>query len=90
MESNDLPPQQVLQDNYITCPYCSIMVEIVQLNCKIFRCGIYKSSGEQINPHLPKNECDRLLQTNAIYGCGKPFRIINDITPFIVEKCDYI
>lgn len=79
-----------IENQYIICPYCSIMVEVVELNCKIFRCGVYKLSGEQINQHLPKNECDRLVQTNAIYGCGKPFRIINDISPFIVEICDYI
>jgi hypothetical protein len=78
------------QGQYITCPHCSIMVEIIQLNCKIFRCGIYKSSGEQIDSHLPKNECDQLVQTNAIYGCGKPFCIKNNIPPFVVEKCDYI
>jgi len=78
------------EEQYIMCPHCSIIIEVVQLNCKIFRCGVYKSSGEQINPHLPKNECDILLQTDAIYGCGKPFRIINNTSPFIVEKCDYI
>jgi len=78
------------QGQYITCPHCSITIEVIQLNCKIFRCGIYKSSGEQIHPHLPKNQCEQLVQTNAIYGCGKPFRIVNDIPPFVVEKCDYI
>jgi len=76
--------------NYIKCPHCSIMIEIVELNCKIFRCGVYKSNNEQINPHLPKTECDVLVKNDSIYGCGKPFCIINDAAPFIVEKCDYI
>jgi hypothetical protein len=66
------------------------MIEVVELNCKIFRCGIYKENGEQINPHLPKNECERLVNTGEIYGCGKPFQIINENPPYLVVKCDYI
>ena len=79
-----------LIEEYITCPHCSIMVEVAELNCKIFRCGIYKSNGEQINPHLCKEECENLVKNDEIYGCGKPFQIVNDTSPFIVEKCDYI
>jgi hypothetical protein len=72
----------------INCPNCNISIEIIQLNCKIFRCGIYKDSGIQIPPHLPKNECDLLIIENRIYGCGKPFKILDDNTTPIV--CDYI
>ena len=77
-------------ETFIICPHCFIMIEVVELNCKIFRCGIYKESGEQINPHLPKNECDRLVNTGEIYGCGKPFQIMNENPPYLVVKCDYI
>lgn len=44
------------------CPYpdCNIGVEIIEINCAIFRCGIYKNNGTQINPHLSKEECDKL------------------------------
>jgi hypothetical protein len=66
------------------CPHCGIMIEIVQLNCAIFRCGIYKHNYQQIPPHLPKRECDLLI--DKIYGCGKPFRVINKK----LEICDYI
>lgn len=75
---------------FVICPHCFIMIEVVELNCKIFRCGIYKESGEQINSHLPKNECDRLVNTGMIYGCGKPFQITNETPPYLVIKCDYI
>jgi hypothetical protein len=44
----------------INCPHCKQLIIIEQLNCRIFRCGIYKSSGEQINPHLNKINCDNV------------------------------
>ena len=57
------------------CPHC----KIVEVNCAIFRCGIYK----QIPPHLSK-ECDAIV--DKIYGCGKPFCLVNGK----LEPCDYI
>ena len=57
------------------------------MNCKIFRCGIYKSNGQQINPHLNKSICDELVANNLIYGCGKPFLIDNNNNALI---CEYI
>jgi len=70
----------------VQCPHCGIFIEIVELNCKIFRCGIYKDTYMQIPPHLPFLECVRLVQEDLIYGCGKPFQIINNI-PY---PCNYI
>ena len=70
----------------ISCPHCNDWIIIEALNCCIFRHGIYKSSLSQINPHLPKEECDELKEKELIYGCGKPFKIIN----FLAVKCDYI
>ncbi len=84
------PPLSTSSIMYVSCPHCSVTIEILELNCKIFRCGVYKSSLTQIEPHLPKKECDYLAETDAIYGCGKPFCIINDDPPFVVNKCDYI
>ena len=57
------------------------------MNCKIFRCGIYKSNGQQINPHLNKSICDELAANDLIYGCGKPFLIDNNNNALI---CEYI
>lgn len=70
----------------VQCPHCEMFIEVLELNCKIFRCGIYKDTYLQIPPHLPKEECDRLFCENLIYGCGRPFIITENIP----KKCDYI
>ena len=59
----------------IECPHCQQSIEILELNCRIFRCGIYKRNFCQIDPHMPKIFCEELVANNAIYGCGKPFKI---------------
>lgn len=71
-----------------SCPHChtTIQVQENQLNCKIFRCGVHKNSNQQINPHLPKKECDILKEKGLIYGCGRPFKFNGKD----VEICDYI
>jgi hypothetical protein len=75
----------------VTCPHCECIVEILEINCAIFRHGIYKKDNKQIHPHAPKEECDILFSTNKIYGCGKPFRILqNNKNEYIAEICDYI
>lgn len=75
----------------INCPHCNQMIEIIELNCKIFRCGIMKKNFKQIDPHLCKDDCDKLKIKDKIYGCGKPFRIIVDSdNKYISEICDYI
>jgi hypothetical protein len=78
---------------FVNCPNCDIMIEIVELNCRIFRCGIYKINYTQIPPHSTREECDRLIKNNEIYGCGKPFHIIPSSSGkpcYIIESCDYI
>lgn len=79
-------------ERFIQCPHCNIMVEVVEENCKIFRCGVLKENFEQINPHLPKEQCDELSNQNKIYGCGKPFRIEihENGKQYVVLVCDYI
>ena len=59
----------------VVCPHCTdfIMIYKNEINCRIFRHAVYKS-GDNVNPHLNKIECDRLYQNNEIYGCCKPFR----------------
>ena len=71
---------------YFTCPHCKIMIDVLEMNCKVFRCGIYKSDGKQIPPHLTEEECKALGQT--IWGCSKPF--LYNIETKKMEKCDYI
>lgn len=77
---------------YIICPHCNFYVEIEQINCAIFRHGVYKKSNKQINPHLDKLSCDELVKLDKIYGCGKPFKLTFDATTngWIANICDYI
>lgn len=75
----------------VKCPHCNEYIIIEQLNCRIFRHGIYKTDNKQIDPHATKDVCDELIRTNIIYGCGKPFQIIlTDNNQFIIVKCEYI
>jgi hypothetical protein len=83
------PPPPPTPDIWmVSCPHCGIAVEVVELNCRIFRCGILKATFTQISPHLPKEECDTLVEHNLIYGCGKPFRIPEGSRDAVV--CEYI
>ena len=80
-------------DIILTCCHCNnnFIVNTKEFNCKILRHGIYKTNYQQINPHLPKDECDRLFNDNLIFGCGKPLQIIvNENNDYEVIICDYI
>ncbi len=48
--------------NFFECPHCGGLVEIVEINCGIFR------HSTQVGPHAPKEMCDKVTD-----GCGKPF-----------------
>jgi hypothetical protein len=74
----------------IKCPHCGEYVIIEQINCAIFRHGVMKNNLVQINPHLAKNECDKLKELDLIYGCGKPFKVILQDNQWIGIECDYI
>jgi hypothetical protein len=82
-----------MSDFYVfTCPHCqgTIIVAHHELNCRIFRHGVYKHNGEQVPPHAPKEECDRLVAQNLIIGCGKPFRIEGHGPTAVAVLCEYI
>ena len=74
----------------VNCPHCNIPVLIEQLNCKIFRHGIFKSNNIQINPHSSKQDCDYYINNDLIYGCGRPFRIVENNNEIETEICEYI
>ena len=57
---------------WVECPHCNITIEIIEVNCAIFRCGIFKSNGTQVPPHSSKEECDALI--DKIWGCSRPFK----------------
>lgn len=79
---------------YLECPHCNGLIEIyeVEINCAIFRHGIFKDSGNQLNPHASKEECESAFTNALIIGCGKPFRLVKSIenNQIFLEKCDYI
>ena len=50
--------------NIVICPHCNEYIEIIELNCMIFRHGIIKSNNTQINPHAPEEECNYLIMNN--------------------------
>ena len=80
-------------DYYIRkCPHCKMMVFLAknEFNCKIYRHGVCKETYKQIDPHLPKEECDRLVRENLVIGCAKPFMVVEEQGNIIVKKCDYI
>jgi len=72
------------------CPHCTGTIIVDKLNCGIFRHGVFKNSGKQMDPHMKKEECDRLSSQNLIHGCGKPFQIIQKNKKFEIQTCDYI
>lgn len=82
---------QISNTNFtIQCPHCKEYIIIEQINCAIFRHGVLKSNLSQINPHLPKQECDKLKDLDLIYGCGKPFKIVLGDNIWTCIECDYI
>jgi len=74
----------------ITCPNCKEFIIVEKLNCGIFRHGIIKEDGKQMDPHLGKELCDFFIDNNLIYGCGKPFQILNENGVWKIQICDYI
>jgi len=81
-------------DYYICeCPHCNngFIVHRNELNCRIFRHGIYKHNLQQMNPHESKEVCDTLIINNSIIGCGKPIKICQiNKNKWKLEICDYI
>ena len=84
----------IYMDDYIVvkCPHCDSFIFIFkkELNCKIFRHGVYKDTLKQINPHMNKVDCDNLVKNSEILGCAKPFTIVFAHEKYHAEKCDYI
>lgn len=79
-----------LEEPILKCPHCEEYIIIEKLNCGIFRHGVIKTNGKQINPHESKQMCDDLFKKKLIYGCGKPFKIIQNGEKLEIKICDYI
>lgn len=80
-----------MADHIFTCPHCqgTILVYQHELNCRIFRHGVYYATMQPMNPHASKEECDRLVQSNEIMGCGKPFEVVECDGFLVAIACDY-
>jgi hypothetical protein len=80
----------------LACPHCHeyVLIYLKELNCRIFRHGVYKETLQQIDPHMSKDMCNQLLEKNLIHGCGKPFQVIekkiNNKTEYNSIICDYL
>ena len=73
------------------CVWCDkpIIVFLNERFCKIFRHAIYKNNYEQVNQHMSESECNRLVISDLVYGCCKPFEIIERDSKFYIKKCEY-
>ena len=74
----------------VNCPHCNEFIIIEEINCKIFRHGVFRNNKMQIDPHSPKNICDYYIKNNLIYGCGKPFILTLNDGIYKTEICGYI
>lgn len=83
---------QNANDLVFVCPHCNdnVIINIREINCGIFRHAYYKNSMQQIPPHESKDNCDKLVQEEMIFGCAKPFQIIKENDEYIIRICDYI
>ena len=84
-------PEEINREIILVCPHCKDPIIIEKLNCAIFRHGTDRETGQQIHPHLPKEDCMRLIAEKKIYGCGLPFRIMqNKDGNYRTVECDFI
>ena len=76
----------------LKCPNCQefISIDKNEINCHIFRHGVYKTTFKQIEPHSSKLDCDYLFNNKLIYGCSKPFMLVLEKDTYIAKTCDYI
>ena len=90
MDSLDSSDQLILE-----CPHCNNLIQILksQINCAIFRHGVFKTTFLQMCPHESKENCDKFINEELIYGCGKPCKLIieNETSEeYKLIVCEYI
>lgn len=67
-QQNEVPVEQLpptmIPDNFdFNCPHCFLRVGLLasEFNCQIFRCGFYHHNAQPIDPHMPKEQCEKLI-----------------------------
>jgi len=79
------------EDLVVACPHCGSPVIVDELRCGIFRHGVFRDSGLQIDPHATRQQIDGWVERSMIYGCGRPFRVVSvEGRGMVAEVCDYI
>lgn len=67
---------------FYCCPWPDCPMEFMiadsEIHCGIFRCGVMRGSGDQIAVHATKEQCQRMLAEEMVYGCARPFTITKD------------
>ena len=74
----------------VSCPHCNCEIEIIEINCAIFRHAVFKNTLEQVSSHETQANLETWLKKGILYGCGKPFRLVCNENGYIAEICDYI
>ena len=76
---------------FVICPHCSGMVEVLEINCAIFRHGVFADTGQQVPPHCTQEEHLQWVRSGRLIGCGFPFRVRRESTgDLVAEPCEYI
>jgi hypothetical protein len=74
----------------VMCPHCNDFILIEELNCCIFRHGVFIKNNKQMDQHASEELCNYYIKKKKIYGCGKPYQIIIQDEKYIAIKCEYI
>lgn len=74
-----------MDDIIFECHHCELFFTIIIH-------AVFKNNMSQINPHLPKKDCEELVVNNLVIGCAKPLQIVkkDNSNNYIAIKCDYI
>lgn len=77
---------------FLECPHCRGTIIVEKLNCRIFRHGVMRTTGRQINPHATKEECERLVDAGLVFGCAKPFKVEwnDEALQYEAKECEYV
>jgi len=75
----------------VQCPHCFEYVCIDEVNCGIFRHGVYKHTMLPVDPHATYDQCQVIILSDTCFGCVKPFRLEkNSLNVVTAVKCGYI
>lgn len=75
MSDTDINYDKDQKTYYFFCPHCNILIAVPtkDIKCTRFCHGNFKKGLKPISPYTTKDESERLLKEDLIYGCGKPF-----------------